>query len=224
MGTEKPLSWYAREAERKTTLPDLALGSWEAACVAGVHFTWIRRMVTAGKIVYRPMDSAWCVEPGKPQNEFLVYSLHDCDEIYRDYCRMFVENGGRTRYRPRSEECLLAHGPMLKRLADVPPILYDDAISTAQGSAIMGVHVTRVNELIRQGKVVARPAFNDRHGPGKGRVYIVSRRSCEESRSHFAALEKSGSKPGTKRGRSTTQVRNARVPTGSRKTKKKPSA
>lgn len=181
---------------KRPALPDIALGSWEAACVCGVHFTRIKRMAASGSLIYRPMDSAWTTSDDGPVNEFLLYSLHDCLENYDEYVTRAAA-GGHLR-RPRAEENLAQHEPMMARLAKIEPILYDDAISTAQAAAIMGTHVTFVNSLIRQGRIRARVAMNDRRGGG-GRVYIVSRRSCEENRASALSREKSGTKPGRPR-------------------------
>ena len=87
---------------------------------------------------------------------------------------------------------------MLARLREVEPILYDDAIGTAEAASIMGVHITLVNRLIREGKLRARKAMNDRHDGG-GSVYIVSRRAAEANRAKYAAMESSGSKTGIPR-------------------------
>lgn len=178
-------------------LPDLALGSWEAACVCGVHFTRVKRMASEGHLIYRPMDSAWTTREDGPTNEYLIYSLRDCNENYESY--MAKQAFGGTGRRPRNEECLARHDDMMHRLAGVEPILYDDAISTAQAAAILGVHVTWVNSLVRDGKLKARVAFNERKGQGKSRVYIVSRRSCEENRAAVSAREKAGTKAGRTR-------------------------
>lgn len=188
----------------KAALPDIALGSWEAACVAGVHFTRIKRMAAAGALIYRPMDSAWTTSDDGPQNEFLLYSLHDCLENYREYLAMAA--AGEHKRRPRAEENLAQHEPMLAKLAAVEPIIYDDAISTAQAASIMGCHVTYINSLIRRKKLRARVAMNDRRRSG-GRVYIVSRRACEEMRAHSVTQERRGAKPGPRLGPPSPAVR-----------------
>lgn len=194
--TRRQLAHYAASAAKKTTIIDLALGSWEAACVAGVHPSRIKRMAQVGHVIYRPMGSAWA-RGEERHNEYLLYSLHDCDENYREYVTEFVERGGKMPYRPRSDEWLSKHDDMMRRLADVEPIHYDDAISTAQASAILGVHITWVNTMIRDGRIKARVAINDRKAGG--RVYIVSRRSCEENRAAAIAAERAGKKPGSPR-------------------------
>lgn len=188
----------------KAALPDIALGSWEAACVAGVHFTRIKRMAAAGALIYRPMDSAWTTSDDGPKNEFLLYSLHDCLENYREYIK--TARAGEHKRRPRAEENLAQHEPMMAKLAAAETILYDDAISTAQAAAIMGCHVTHINSLIRQKRLRARVAMNDRRRSG-GRVYIVSRRACEEMRAASVAKERKGTKPGPRLLPSSPSVR-----------------
>lgn len=154
-------------------------------------------MAMSGGLIYRPAETAWAADPSQPRGESAIYSLRDCDENYCDYMQGLIDNNGKTVRRPRSEEYLYRHDEMLEKLAAVDPILYDDAISTAQASAILGVHVTWVNHLIREGKVRARPAINERKSGG--RVYLVSRRSCEEHRAEVLALERVGRKPGRPR-------------------------
>lgn len=211
MTKPKPIVHRSVKVPPPTALPDLALGAWEAAAVCGVHFTRIKRMAAAGQLIYRPMDSAWTLEEsGEPVNEFLLYSLHDCDDNYRAYIEKLPSGG--TGRRPRNEDCLARHGEMLKKLKDVEPIVYDDAISTAQAAAILGVHVTWVNSMIRDGRIKARQALSERRGSldGKGRVYIVSRRSVEANRAAVTASERAGTKRGKKRAKPTGAVK--RVP------------
>ena len=175
-------------------LPDIALGSFEAAAVTGTQWSRPARLAKAGKLIYRPLESGWSADR---KNEVFLYSLHDCIENYEDYIASAAN--GRSPGKPRAEECLAQHGPMLKRLREVEPILYDDAIGTAEASAILGVHITMVNRLIREGKIKARVPINDRYPDRATGNYIVSRRSCEENRAKYAALESAGKKTGSKR-------------------------
>jgi hypothetical protein len=178
----------------KSPLPDLAIGSYEAACVTGTHFTRPAKLAKAGALVYRPLESGWGIEGA---NEFFLYSLRDCNENFADYVEA-IETGSLPGRR-RGEDCLARREPMLKRLREVEQILYDDAIGTAEAASILGLHITMVNRMIREGKLLARKAFNDRHGDGKGSVYIVSRRACEENRKTYSALEAAGKKTGSAR-------------------------
>jgi hypothetical protein len=178
----------------KKGMADIALGSYEAACITGTQWSRPAKLAKEGKLVYRPLESGWSLDK---KNEFFLYSLRDCDENYRDYLEAVAT--GSLPGRRRSEECIAQREPMLARLREVEQILYDDAIGTSEAATILGVHITMVNRMVRNGKLRARKAFNDRHGEGKGSVYIVSRRACEENRHKYAALEASGTKTGMKR-------------------------
>ena len=198
---------------RRSGLPDLALGSYEAACVTGTHYSRPAKLAKQGKLVYRPLESGWGISD---RNEFFLYSLRDCDDNNLAYLEEIA--GGSMRGRRRADECLARRITMLERLKEVEPILYDDAIGTAGAASILGIHITLVNRMIRDGKLRARKAFNDRHGDGKGSVYIVSRRSCEENRAKYAALETAGTKTGRPRKPPGT---NPRVPRKSPVARKK---
>ena len=179
---------------KKGMIPDIAIGSWEAACITGSQWSRPAKLAKAGKLVYRPLESGWSLEK---KNEFFLYSLRDCEENYRDYLAAVAT--GSLPGRRRSEECIALREPMLARLREVEPILYDDAIGTSEAATILGIHITMVNRMVRDGKLRARKAINDRHGEGKGSVYIVSRRACEDNRHKFAAMEAAGTKTGSKR-------------------------
>jgi hypothetical protein len=178
----------------KREMPDIAIGSYEAACVTGTQWSRPARMAKSGKLVYQPLESGWSLEK---KNEFFLYSLKDCNENYREYVEAVAT--GKLPGRRRSEDCLAQREPMLARLREVEQILYDDAIGTSEAATILGLHITMVNRMVREGKLRARKAYNDRHGEGKGSVYILSRRACEENRQKFAALEAAGTKTGMKR-------------------------
>lgn len=175
-------------------LPDIALGSYEAAAITGTQWSRPARLAKAGKLIYRPLESGWSEDR---KSEVFLYSLHDCVENYEDYIASTAK--GRPPGKPRAEECLAQHEPMMRRLREVEPILYDDAIGTAEAAAILGVHITMVNRLIRAGTIKARVPYNDRYPDRIGGNYIVSRRSCEENRAKYSALESAGKKTGTKR-------------------------
>lgn len=177
---------------RNTSLPDIALGSFEAAAVVGTHWSRPAKMAKDGTLVYKPLESGWTSDR---VHEVFLYSFSDCDDSYHAYLES-VANGTR-RGRPRVQECLDQHDPMVERLAEVDPILYDDAIGTAEAAAILGVHITMVNRMVREGVLRARKCINDRRAGGS--LYIISRRSCEENRAKYLKLEASGSKPGLKR-------------------------
>lgn len=204
----KPAGLPARRIE----MPDIALGSWEAACITGTQWSRPAKLAKEGKLVYRPLESGWSLDK---RNEFFLYSLRDCDQNYHDYLEAVAS--GTLRGRRRSDDCLAQRGPMLARLRDVEQILYDDAIGTAEAATILGIHITMVNRMVREGKLRARKAFNDRHGEGKGSVYIVSRRACEENRQKYAALEAAGAKTGLKRNPGKRSVARTVAPKPSKK-------
>jgi hypothetical protein len=197
---------------KKGMIPDIAIGSWEAACITGTQWSRPAKLAKAGKLVYRPLESGWSTEQ---TNEFFLYSLHDCEQNYRDYLDAVAT--GSLPGRRRSEQCIAQREPMLARLREVEPILYDDAIGTSEAATILGIHITMVNRMVRDGKLRARKAFNDRHGEGKGSVYILSRRACEENRQKFAAMEASGTKTGLKRNPGKRSVARTTPPRPSRK-------
>lgn len=204
----KPAGLPARRIE----MADIALGSWEAACITGTQWSRPAKLAKEGKLVYRPLESGWSLDH---RNEFFLYSLKDCDDNYHDYLEAVA--AGPLPGRRRSEECIALREPMLARLRDVEQILYDDAIGTADAATILGVHITMVNRMVREGKLRARRAFNDRHGEGKGSVYIISRRACEENRQKYAALEASGTKTGSKRNPGKRAVARTTPPIQSKK-------
>lgn len=197
---------------RRIEMADIALGSWEAACITGTQWSRPAKLAKDGKLVYRPLESGWSLDQ---RNEFFLYSLRNCDDNYHDYLRAVA--AGSLPGRRRSEECIALREPMLARLRKVDQILYDDAIGTADAAEILGVHITMVNRMVREGKLRARKAFNDRHGEGKGSVYIVSRRACEENRQKYSAMEAAGTKTGSKRSPGKRSVARTNPPKPSKK-------
>lgn len=169
-------------------LPDLALGSYEAAGVLGVHFTKPAQMQAKGMIEGRECPEVY--SRGSPRR-FLIYSLASCEENWREYER---RSGGRPRTwldeRPKA----------MKRLATAKPAIpYPDAIGVGEAAEILGVHPTLVYRLARDQKIVSRVPWNPRHNAT--RVLIISRRSCEQNRRETLAREAAGTKPGKKRKR-----------------------
>lgn len=167
-------------------LPDLALGSYEAAGVLGCHFTKPAQMQAKGMIEGRECPEIYSKGSDR---RILIYSLASCEENWREYER---RGGGRPR------TWLDDRPPALKRLASArPAILYADAVGVGEAAEILGVHPTLVYRMARDGKIVARQPWNPRRsGP---RFLIVSRRSCEQNRRETAAREAAGKKPGRKR-------------------------
>ena len=167
-------------------IPDLALGSYEAAALMGVHFTRPARMHAAGKIDGREIEA---VSGGGATRTFLVYSAASCEADYRDYDQKTVG-------RPR--DWLHLRAEAVKRITKATPaITYDDAIGVVDAARLLKVHYTAVYKLIERGKLAARRPWNPRKGGS--RILIVSRKSCEANRREVAALEAAGKKRGRKR-------------------------
>jgi hypothetical protein len=174
-------------------LGNLALGSFEAAAVMGVHFTRPRRMFDDGLIDGRALDP---VVKASENRVRLVYSLKSCEENYAEYERRLGVKGREGVMRPRA--WLHERPEALRRLKALKtPILYDDAIGVGEASKIMSVHWTLVVRLINQGKIVGRTAWNKRNAGQK--FWIISRSSCEAERKRAAKHpEKSGRPRGAK--------------------------
>lgn len=166
---------------------DLAVGSYEAAALMGVHFTRPARMHAAGQISGREIEAV-AGSSGRGR-KFLLYSARSCEENYREY---EAKQGGRPR------DWLHLRPEAIRRLAKASPaILYGDAIGVVDAARLLRVHYTAVYKLIERGKVVARKPWNPRKNGS--RVLIVSRASCEKNRQEVAAAEKAGKKRGRKR-------------------------
>lgn len=168
-------------------LDNLALGSYEAACLMGVHFTRPARMFQAGLIDGREVEG---VRVGEAPRTFLIYSQASCEKDWREYDET-------RKGRPRAWEHLRPEA--LRRLKAVKQrITYEDAIGVAEAAKILGVHYTMIYKLIAGGKLEARAPWSDRYKSGQ-RLYIISRKSCEANRREVAAAEKAGTKRGRKR-------------------------
>lgn len=158
---------------------DLALGSYEAAALMGVHFTRPRRMFDAGVLDGRRLDPV-CVETSP--RDTLIYSSASCEKNYADY-----EEAQAKRTRGCRPRAWLAERPKAQKLLKSLQvrITYDDAVGTAEAAKILGVHPTLIRKLVADGKIVARQAWNPRQATG--RFYIISRKSCEQNRKDYAA-------------------------------------
>lgn len=172
---------------------DVAIGTWEAACVMGVHFTTVRRMVEKGMIRGRELRSL------TGDRVFQVYSLEDCEENYAEYLEVCRKNGGHSPRHPRT----MAHlrHDALERLQSEPvKIAFDDAVSATEAAEILGVHPSFTADLVAKGQITGRVLWSDRPDGGGSRLWIFSRKSCEKNRATVAALEQAGLKVGRPRG------------------------
>ena len=152
-------------------LPDLALGSYEAAAVLGVHFTRPARMAGKGEIVCRVLHQP----ADQIKRDYLIYSLDDCQENLAAYLRRMGADGSTT-HRPRAY--MHERKDALKWLAAAEPkIIYDDAIGSGDACRILDIHPSLVHRMCREGKLVFRQPWNPR-SPSQ-RFFILSRRSVE---------------------------------------------
>jgi hypothetical protein len=171
-------------------MKDIALGSYEAACLMGLHFTRPKRLFDAGELDGRPLDPVWVTESSR---QFVVYSAASAERNLKDF------EAGRFGPVKNPRAYLHLRDKVLRRLAaEKQTVMYEDAIGTAEAAKILGVHPTMVQRLVITKKIVARQPWNPRN-PGAGRIYIISRKSCEANRREIAALEAAGKKRGRKR-------------------------
>lgn len=170
---------------------DMALGSWEAACLLGTHYTQPKRMAEKGLLTARVLTSP---VHSDPERVFLIYSMAECDENYAEY-EEAMRTGG-TGKRPRT--AIDERPGMLRKLAKVEnKISFGDAISTGDAGKILGVHWTFPPRLALAGKIVGRILINGRNS--RSRCWIFSRASCEANASAIRRLEAAGKKRGRKR-------------------------
>ena len=173
-------------------LKDQAIGSWEAAAVAGVHWTQPAVMSKKGLITSRAIKSPTATGTDRV---FSLYSLAEIDADFRDY-----EDAQATRTRRRPRGYLDMRTPELKRLAALPvKIDFDDAIGTGEAAAILGCHWTWPPRLAQQGKIVGRVVHNGRTGTASDRLWIFSRESCERNAAEAKKLLHAGTKVGRPR-------------------------
>jgi len=156
-----------------------AIGSYEAAAVMGLHFTRPRRMAESGVISSKTLG-------GEEGREFSVYSLRECDENFREYEKSIGQSGGRPR------TCLESRHAVLRAMAekDRPVILMDDVVGTDEAAEILGVWHTLVPRLANSGRIVGRILWSER--AAASRLWIFSRKSCEECAAKMRKLEEAG--------------------------------
>ena len=170
---------------------DQAIGSYEAACLLGVHWTTPHRMALKGLLTTRTLLSPVVSDS---ERVFTVYSLAECEKDWEDYAEKLKQGGSGKR--PRAAVDL--RPPMLKALAAIKDkIAFGDAVSTGEAAEIMGVHWTFPPRLAQQGKLVARILENARNN--RSRCWIFSRASCEANVSLARRLQTAGTKKGRHR-------------------------
>lgn len=147
-----------------------ALGSYEAACVIGVHFTRIAKMAEAGTLKSRLLRSS------SADIRIRVYSFSDLCQNWDEYVYS-VDKKLRSRRRRTNEDL---REPMIRELAAMPAhIDFYDAVSVYEAAEILGVWYSYVPRLAAAGGVVGRRLIN--HRQTKSRAMIYSRKSCEEN-------------------------------------------
>jgi hypothetical protein len=158
---------------------DLALGSYEAAAIMGVQYSRPKRMYDEGLIDARSLAPVWVARSGRQK---LVYSLESCEENYNDYVRRLHVKGRDGVMRPRSR--LHERSNILRQLEEQKtPILYADAIGTAEAAKILDCHPTAVAKLVREGRIRGRVPWNPRHDQSKW--WIISQKSCEKEAARY---------------------------------------
>ena len=172
-----------------------AVGSAEAAGIMGIHWTVPARMVEKGQLTSHIATGS--LYSDDPSRTYAIYDGAECEANYQDYDERFRAAGGKTERRPRS--WLHTRPDALRHLKAVKtPIAFADAIGMAEAAKILCVHQTLIPRLIASGKVVGRKPWNPRGKTGS-KVFIISRRSCQENVKEMRALEAAGKKPGRPR-------------------------
>jgi hypothetical protein len=172
-----------------------AVGSAEAAGILGIHWTQPARMVEKGQLTSHLVTGS--LYSDDPSRTYAIYDGAECEANYQDYDERFRAAGGKTERRPRS--WLHTRPDALRHLKAVKaPIVFADAIGMAEAAKILCVHQTLIPRLIASGKVVGRKPWNPRGKTGS-KVFIISRRSCQENVKEMRALEAAGKKPGRPR-------------------------
>lgn len=168
-----------------------AIGTWEAACLMGVHWTRPKKMADGGVLSARAVG-------GAEGREFAVYSARECDENFLEYAKRRDAHGrGRTAVDLRKDAIkqLSANGR--------PQIDFEDAIGVSEAAEILGVFWTRVARMVDEGKIVGRVLWSNRGD--RSRLWIFSRKSCVACAKEIRRLEAAGKKLGRPRNASVAR-------------------
>lgn len=177
-------------ATRKKT-KNLAVGTWEAAALLGVHWTQVRRMADKGLLTVRSLKSPTKSDSGRV---FAVYSSAECNKDYEEYEERMRAGGTGKRARTAVD---LRPG-MLKSLAGLKQeIEFGDAIGTYEAAEILGVHWSFPQRLAARGDIVGRVLASGRKD--RSAMWIFSRASCEANASLAQRLQAIGKKKGRRR-------------------------
>lgn len=176
----------------------VAIGSYEAAGLLGVHFTQPRKLVEKGQLsAHIIAESAYSDDPSRT---YAIYNAKECEANYAEYDEKVSARGGKSDRRPRA--WIHLRPETLRRLkAEKVQIAFDDAIGVGEAAKILGVHVSFVPRMVLTGKIVGRRPWNPR-GQAGSKIFIVSRKSCQQNAREIRAAEAAG----TKRGRPRKKV------------------
>lgn len=163
----------------------------------GVQFGSPGKMVKKGQLsAYQPPLSLYTDNPSRC---YAIYDGSECEANYQAYDEEYRARGGKTVRRPRAH--VHARPDALRHLKAVKrPIAFADAIGMAEAAQILQVHESLIPRLVASGKIVGRKPWNPRGSGGK--IYILSRQSCQANVCEIRARESAGKKPGRKRTRS----------------------
>lgn len=161
----------ARRAGSTGHYPPQAVGSYEAACLMGLHFSQPGKLHAKGRLSAHMIEGSSYV--ATPSKTAAIYDSRECERDYAEYVERYDsgEHGRRPRAWLHLRPDAVAHLKAVKT-----PIAFDDAIGVVEATKILGVHPSFVPRMITRGEIVGRQPYSRR---GRvARVYIISRRSC----------------------------------------------
>lgn len=151
----------------KKAVKNPALGPYEAACLAGVHWTRIRVMAERGEVNVSYLRSRL------ETDRIRVYSMSSVNANWHAYEDALA--GGRLTRRQRANAHM--RPLMLAELGKIRDhIEFDDAIGSLEAAEILGVYPTFLHRLTESGKIIGRKLISHREGSGRSAIY--SRKSC----------------------------------------------
>ena len=174
-------------------MKDTAIGSYEAACLLGVHFTQPASMARKGLLTTRLVRSQ--SDQAETVREVAVYSLRSCEEDWRGYEKRQAD-GTVRRPRAYADE----RPAMQRKLAKMTvQIDFHDAIGSVEAAEILGVTLPWAVRMARTKQVVGRLLLSER--AAASRRWIFSRKSCEAAAGETKRLAATGKKIGRPRSR-----------------------
>ncbi len=172
-------------------MKDTAVGSFEAACLLGVHFTQPSSMARKGLLTTRLVRSQ--SDQAETAREVAIYSLRSCEEDWRNYERRQAD-GAVRRPRAYADE----RPAMQRKLAKVTvEIDFHDAIGSVEAGEILGVTNPWAIRMARKKEIVGRVLLSGR--ANESRRWIFSRKSCEAAAREAKRLAATGKKIGRPR-------------------------